>query len=128
MRLKTVFGNNMRLLYIDTDRLKSIIKNTNPYELDDRLKDYVDNSNFSVDTIFPSEQGKNEKYFGSLKFENGECPCRDHNAKAPKTREEKIINQLRSVKAKRLKREFKYIYIYETATLKMYLFMKNHLE
>ena len=104
MRLKTVFGNNMRLLYTDTDRLKSFIKNTNPDELDDRLKDYVDN-------IFPSEQGKNEKYFASLKFENGECPCRDHNAKAPKTREEKIINQLRSVKAKRLKREFKYIYM-----------------
>ena len=105
MRLKTVFGNNMRLLYTDTDRLKSFIKNTNPYELDDRLKDYIDTSNFSVDTIFPLEQGKNEKYFASLKFENGECPCREYNAKASKTYEEKRINHLRSVKAKELKRE-----------------------
>ena len=95
MRLKTVFGNTMRLLYTDTDRLKSFIKNTNPYELYDRLKDYIDTSNFSVDTIFPLEPGKNEKNFGSLKFENGECPCRGYNAKASKTYEEKRKNQLR---------------------------------
>ena len=37
-RLKEIFGNNTRLLYTDTDSLKLFIKNTNPYELDNRLK------------------------------------------------------------------------------------------
>ena len=53
----------MCLLYTDTDSFKLSIKNTNPYEFHDRLKDYIDTSNFSVDTIFPLEPGKNEKYF-----------------------------------------------------------------
>ena len=97
----------MCLLYTDTDSLKLFIKNTNPYELDERLKNYIDTSNFSSDTVFPLEPGKNEKRFGCLKFENGECPCKEFNAKAPKTYEEKRINQLRSVKAKGLKRGFK---------------------
>ena len=97
----------MSLLYTDTDSLKLFIKNTNPYELDERLKNYIDTSNFSSDTVFPLEPGKNEKRFGCLKFENGECPCKEFNAKAPKTYEEKRINQLRSVKAKGLKRGFK---------------------
>ena len=44
-----------------------------------------------------------------LKFENGGCPCQEFNAKAPKTYEEKQINQLKSVKAKGLKRGFKKI-------------------
>ena len=42
-----------------------------------------------------------------LKFESDECPCKEYNAKAPKTYEEKWINQLRSIKAKWLKRRFK---------------------
>ena len=105
-RLKEIFGDNIQLLYTDTDRLKLSIKNTNPYELDYRLKDYIDTSNFSVDTIFPLEPGKNEKCFGCLKFGNAECPCKEFNAKAPKTYEEKRINQLQSVKAKGLKRGF----------------------
>ena len=58
--LKQIFGDNLQLLYTDTDSLKLSIKNTNPYELDDRLKDYIDTSNFSVDTVFPLEPGKNE--------------------------------------------------------------------
>ena len=97
----------MCLLYPDTDSLKLFIKNTNPYELDERLKNYIDTSNFSSDTAFPLEPGKNEKRFGCSKFENGECPCKKFNAKAPKTYEERRINQLRSVKAKGLKRGFK---------------------
>ena len=103
-RLKEIFGDNMRLLYTDTDSLKLLIKNTIPYELDDRLKDYTDTSNFSVNTIFPLEQGKNEKCFGCLKFQNGECLCKEFNSKAPETYEEKRINQLKSVKAKELKK------------------------
>ena len=79
----------------------------NPYKLDDKLKDYIDTSNFSCDTVFPLEPGKNEKRFGSSKFENGECPCKEHNFKAPKTYEEKRINQKKLVKAKGLKRGFK---------------------
>ena len=97
----------MCLLYTDTDSLKLFIKNTNPYELDERLKNYIDTSNFSSDTVFPLEPGKNEKRFGCLKFENGECPCKEFNAKAPKTYEERRINQLTSVKVKGLKRGFK---------------------
>ena len=42
-----------------------------------------------------------------LKAENSERPCKEFNAKAPKTYEIKRINQLRSVKAKGLKRGFK---------------------
>ena len=43
-------------------------------------------------------------FLGCLKFENGECPCKEFNPNAPKTYEEKRINQLRSVNAKGLKR------------------------
>ena len=35
-RLKQIFSDNMRLLYTDNDSLKLFIKNTNPYELDER--------------------------------------------------------------------------------------------
>ena len=52
-RLKEIVSDNMQLLYTDTDSLKLLIKNTNPVELDDRLKDYINNSNFSSDTVFP---------------------------------------------------------------------------
>ena len=45
-RLKEFVGDNMRLLYTDTDSLKLLIKNINPYKLDDRLKDYIDTSIF----------------------------------------------------------------------------------
>ena len=40
-----------------------------------------------------------------LKVENSERPCKEFNANAPKTYEKKI-NQLRSAKAKGLKRGF----------------------
>ena len=106
-KLKNFFGDNMQLLYTETDSVKLLIKNTNPYELDDRLKHYIDTSNFSSDTVIPLEPGKNEKCFGCLKFENGQCPCKEFNAKPPKTYQEKRINQLRSVKSKGLKRGFK---------------------
>ena len=106
-KLKIFFGDNMQLLYTETDSVKLLIKNTNPYELDDRLKHYIDTSNFSSDTVIPLEPGKNEKCFGCLKFENGQCPCKEFNAKPPKTYQEKRINQLRSVKSKGLKRGFK---------------------
>ena len=96
----------MCLLYTDTDSYKLWIKNTNHYEVDDRLKDSIDTSNFSGDTIFPLEPGKNEKYFGCLKFENGECPCKEFNPNAPKTYEVKRIIKLRPVKAKWWKRGF----------------------
>ena len=52
-RLKEIVSDNMQLLYTDTDSLKLLIKNTSPVELDDRLKDYINNSNFSSDTVFP---------------------------------------------------------------------------
>ena len=52
-RLKEIVSDNMQLLYTDTDSLKLLIKNTNPVELDDRLKDYINTSNFSSDTVFP---------------------------------------------------------------------------
>ena len=58
-RLKEIFEDNIRLLYTDTDSLKLLIKNHNPYKLDDRLKDYIDTSNFSSDTVFPLKAGKN---------------------------------------------------------------------
>ena len=109
-RLQGIFGKNMQLLYTDTDSLKLLIKNTDPYELDDRLKDYINTSNFSLNTVFPLEPDKNEKCFGYLICENGECSCIEYNAKAPKTYEEKRINQLRSVKAKGLKTGIKKIY------------------
>ena len=83
-RLKEFVGDNMRFLYTDTDSLKLLIKNINPYKLDDRLKDYIDTSIFSSDTAFPLEPGKTEKRFGCLKFENAECPCEEYNPKAPK--------------------------------------------
>ena len=51
-RSKEIFGDNMQLLYTDTDSLKLFIKNTNPYKLDERLKHYIDISNFSSDTVF----------------------------------------------------------------------------
>ena len=86
-RLKEFVGDNMRFLYTDTDSLKLLIKNINPYKLDDRLKDYIDTSIFSSDTAFPLEPGKTEKRFGCLKFENAECPCEEYNSKAPKTYE-----------------------------------------
>ena len=52
-RSKEIFGDNMQLLYTDTDSLKLLIRNTNPVELDDRLKDYIDTTNFSNVTVFP---------------------------------------------------------------------------
>ena len=52
-RLKEIVSDNMQLLYTNTDSLKLLTKNTNPVELDDRLKDYINNSNFSSDTVFP---------------------------------------------------------------------------
>ena len=57
-RLKEILEENIRLLYTDTDILKLLIKNVNPYKLDDRLKDYIDTSNFSSDTVFPLKPGK----------------------------------------------------------------------
>ena len=48
----------MQLLYTDTDSLKLLIKNTDPYELDDRLKDYISTFNFSLNAAFPLEPGK----------------------------------------------------------------------
>ena len=42
-----------------------------------------------------------------MKFENGEWPCFEFNSKAAKTYEDKRINQLRSIKAKRIKKGFK---------------------
>ena len=57
-RLQGIFGKNMQLLYTDTDSLKLLIKNTDPYELDDRLKDYISTFNFSLNAVFPLEPGK----------------------------------------------------------------------
>ena len=48
-RLQGIFGNNMQLLYTDTDNLKLLIKITNPYELDD----------IKINTVFPLEPDKN---------------------------------------------------------------------
>ena len=52
-RLKEIVVDNMQLLYTDTDSLKLLIKNTKPVELDERLKDYIDTTNFSNVTVFP---------------------------------------------------------------------------
>ena len=101
-RLKEIFGDNMRLLYSDTDSLKLLIENMNPYKLEDRLKVSFHTSNFFSDTVFPLEPGQNKKCSGCSKFENGECPCKEYNPKAPKTYEEKRINQIKLVKAKGL--------------------------
>ena len=73
----------MLLLYTDTDSLKLLRKNVNPYKLDVRLKDYIDTSNFSNDIVFPLEPGKNEKRFECLKFENGEGSCQKYSSKEP---------------------------------------------
>ena len=94
-RLTEKFKGKMQLLYTGTDSLKLFIKNTNPYELKKHgLENLIDTSNFSIDTIFSLEPGKNEKCFGCLKFENGECPCLEFNSKAPKRYEKKneLIN------------------------------------
>ena len=40
-RLKEIFGDNMQVLYTDTDSLKLSIRDTNPCELDYRLNDYI---------------------------------------------------------------------------------------
>ena len=126
-RLKIIFSDNMQFLYTDTDSFKLFIKNTNPYELRKHgLENFTDTSNFSTDTIFPLKAGKNEKCFGCLKFENGQCPTKEFNSKAAQTYEEKRINQLRSVKAKGLKRGFK-INISDN-NFKNVILMKNHLE
>ena len=107
-RLKIIFSDNMQFLYTGTDSFELFIENTNPNELRKHgLENFIDTSNFSTDTIFPFKAGKNEKCFGCLKFENGQCPTKEFNSKAAKTYEEKRINQLRSVKAKGLKRGFK---------------------
>ena len=42
-----------------------------------------------------------------MKCENGECTCLEFSSKPAETYEEKRINQLRSIKAKALKRGFK---------------------
>ena len=102
--LKEKFNDKMQLLYIDTDSLKFFIKGTNPYEWKNHgLENLIDTSNFSIDTVFPLEPGQNAKCIGYLKFENGEYPCLGFNYKAPKTYEEKRINQLKSIKAKGFK-------------------------
>ena len=67
-RLKEIFGDNMRLLYTDTDSLKLLIKNMNPYKLDNRLKDHIDTSNFPSDTVFPLEPGRNKKKIWMFKI------------------------------------------------------------
>ena len=122
-QLRSIFSDNMELLYTDTDSFKLLIKNCNPYELKKHgLENLTDTSNFSIDTIFPLESGRYEKCFGYLKFENGECPCFEFNSKASKAYEKKRINQLRLVKAKGLKKgfrnnilenDFKYAILYE---------------
>ena len=107
-RLKEIFDENTSLLYTDTDSFKLLIKNTNPYELKKhKLEHYIDTTNFSINTIFPLKRVKNEKCFGCLKFENGECPCTEFNSKAAKTYGEKRINQARLIKAEGLKKGFK---------------------
>ena len=126
-RLKIIFRDNMQLLYTDTDSFKLFIKNTNPYKLKKHvLEDYFDTSNFSADTIFPSDPGKYEKWFGRLKCENGECTCLEFSSKPAETYEEKRINQLRSIKAKGLKRGFKDNIL--DNDFKKYLLIKNRLE
>ena len=51
----------MRLWYTDNDSVKLLIKDNNPYKLDDKLKDYIDTSNFPCDTVFPLEPGKKKR-------------------------------------------------------------------
>ena len=62
-RLKLFFGDNMCLLYTDTDSLKLFIKNMNPYEVDPKLKNYIDTSNFFFfyDYKFTVENKKTKK-------------------------------------------------------------------
>ena len=113
----------MRLLYTDTDCLKLCIENTNPYDLKKHgLEDLFDTSNFSKNNIFPLAPGMNKKCLGLLKFQNGECPCKEFNARAPKTSEEKRTNQVTNTKAKGLKKgyenkipkdDFKNVALYE---------------
>ena len=98
-RLKEIFGDNMRLLYSDTDSLKLLIENMNPYKLEGRSKDSIHTSNLFSDTVFPLEPGGNKKCSGCSKFENGECPCKEYNPKAPKTYQEKRNNQMKLVKS-----------------------------
>ena len=64
-RLKEIFSDNMCLLYTGTDSLKLFIKKI--LTLNEGLNNYTDTSNFSGDTIFPFEPGKNEKRFGMFK-------------------------------------------------------------
>ena len=55
-RLKEIFGDDMRLLYTNTDSLKlSIKKKKNLYKWDGRLKDYIDTCSLSSGTVFPLE-------------------------------------------------------------------------
>ena len=50
-RLKEVYKDNMHLFYTDTDSLELLIKNINPYILDETLLNYFDISNFKPSTI-----------------------------------------------------------------------------
>ena len=75
-RLKEVYKDNMWLLYTDTNSLKWLTRNKNPYILDEKLVNCFDTSNFNSNTIFPLTHGMNEKNLGCLKFENGEYPAK----------------------------------------------------
>lgn len=97
----------LKLCIENTNQYKLCIENTNPYDLKKHgLEDLFDTSNFSKNTIFPLVPGMNEKCLGLLKFENGGCPCKEFNARAPKTSEEKRINQVTNTKAKGLKKGY----------------------
>ena len=95
--LKDTFGDNIAFLYTGTDSFKLFIENWDPHEL----------KKIYTSTVFSLEPGKNEICLGKLKFENGEWPSFEFNAKTVKRCKEKRINQYRSVKAKGLKKGFK---------------------
>ena len=52
--LKEIFGDNMCLLYTDTDSFKLSIKDTNPYELDDHIdtSSFSDNNKISLKELY----------------------------------------------------------------------------
>ena len=106
-RLQEVYKDNMHLFYTNTDSFQLLIKNINPYILDEKVLNCCDFSNFKPSTIFPLRPGMNEKVRGRLEFENGENPAKEFDAKAPKTYEDIFSNKKIYSKSKRLKKGYK---------------------
>ena len=104
-RIKKVFGNNMILIYTDTDSLKTCIRRRNVYIEVNKIIEHFDTSNFDMNTDKLIKLGLNKKVLGVL-FENSDKPIKIIIPKALKTYIE-ICENGYEIKAKGLKNGFK---------------------